>query len=243
MFDVSAVTGLAGVSLRDVSITARLGGETASRRGDMLFTHRGISGPACLSLSRTVAELLDRVGSSVSITADLFPDLDEQMISEILVGYAGRYGSQLVRTFVRNRPMSRNSPVRDAGAPQESCRVPNAFLPAVMKQAGIAFDLPLSGLTRNRRFSLVSALKKMPLGMAAHVPLEQAEVSAGGVSLHDVVPSSMESRLHPNLFFCGEVLDYAGEVGGFNLQAAFSTGWVAGTQAVSRIAAGILRHA
>jgi predicted flavoprotein YhiN len=64
------------------------------------------------------------------------------------------------------------------------------------------------------------------------VPLDQGEVSAGGVSLAEVNPKTMQSRIVPKLFLCGELLDYAGEIGGFNLQAAFSTGWIAGTHAI-----------
>ena len=75
-------------------------------------------------------------------------------------------------------------------------------------------------------------LKGFPLGRVREVPLDQGEVSAGGVALSEVNPKSMESRIVPGLFLCGELLDYAGEIGGFNLQAAFSTGWMAGSHAL-----------
>ena len=77
-------------------------------------------------------------------------------------------------------------------------------------------------------------LKRFPLGTVRAVPLDQGEVSAGGVALGEVNPKTMQSRIVTGLFLCGEVLDYAGEIGGYNLQAAFSTGWMAGFNAVKK---------
>ncbi|WP_201024676.1 NAD(P)/FAD-dependent oxidoreductase, partial [Chlorobium limicola] len=79
-----------------------------------------------------------------------------------------------------------------------------------------------------KRVALLATLKRFPAGSVKTVPLDQGEISAGGISLREVNPKTMESRLVPGLYFAGEILDYAGEIGGFNLQAAFSTGWLAG---------------
>ncbi len=104
-----------------------------------------------------------------------------------------------------------------------------------MRRARIDEGQTLSVLSRQQRRDLVSVLKRFELGRARKVPLDKAEVSAGGVSLSEIDPKTMASRLHRRLFCCGELLDYAGEVGGFNLQAAFSSGWAAGRNAALSI--------
>ena len=104
-----------------------------------------------------------------------------------------------------------------------------------MRHAGLENDVTWSGLAREKRQSLLSVLKCFPLGSVRDVPLDQGEISAGGVSLGEVNPKTMQSRLVPQFFLCGELLDYAGEIGGFNLQAAFSTGWVAGVNAAKAV--------
>ncbi|MCF8216252.1 MAG: aminoacetone oxidase family FAD-binding enzyme [Chlorobium sp.] len=202
---------LAGVSLRSTEFIASAGGKQVSRRGDVLFTHRGLSGPAVLSLSREVAELFGTYGNCL-LFADLFADLDQDALQNALLSESRRNGAKLVRKFLQHCP---------AGPPA-------ALIPYIMRNAEISADLQLSGLARCNRIALLQTVKRFPLGTVKAVPLEHGEVSAGGVSLIEVNPKTMESRIVPALFFAGELLDYAGEIGGFNLQAAFSTGWLAG---------------
>jgi len=205
---------LAGVSLRSVALIASAGGKQVGRRGDVLFTHRGFSGPAVLSLSRAVAELF-RTEGSCRLFADMFPDLTPDALQETLLLETKRNGAKLVRKFLQH----------SQGAP------PSALIAVIMHQAGVPADVQLSGLARASRLSLLQTLKRFPLGSVKAVPLEEGEVSAGGVSLTEVNPKTMQSRLVPALFFAGELLDYAGEIGGFNLQAAFSVGYLAGRSA------------
>ncbi|MBM3163496.1 MAG: aminoacetone oxidase family FAD-binding enzyme [Chlorobi bacterium] len=206
---------LAGVSLRSVEFIASAGGKQVSRKGDVLFTHRGLSGPAVLSLSRDVAELF-RTEGSCRLFADLFADLTQDELQEKLLSETRRNGARMVRKFLQ---YSTDGP-------------PASLIPLIMSHAGISEDVLLSGLLRGSRIALLNTLKRFPLGSVKAVPLEEGEVSAGGVSLKEVNPKTMQSRIVPGLFFAGEILDYAGEIGGFNLQAAFSTGWMAGESAV-----------
>ena len=208
---------LAGVSLRSVALIASAPGRQASRKGDILFTHRGLSGPAVLSLSRDIAMLLKEC-ETCALYADLFADLSQEATGEMLLSEARRNGSRLVRSFLSHC----------SGA------FPASLAPFIMTGAGIPDGQRLSGLSRAQRVALQTVLKRFPLGSVKAVPLEQGEVSAGGVPLCDVNPKTMESRLVPGLFFAGEILDYTGEIGGFNLQAAFSTGWLAGQEAAGR---------
>jgi len=206
---------LAGVSLRSVVFIASAGGKQVSRKGDMLFTHRGLSGPAVLSLSREVAELF-RTEGSCRLFADLFADLTQDALQEKLLSESRRNGAKMVRKFLQHNP---DGP-------------PASLIPLILRHAGIPEDVQFSGLVRGNRIALQHTLKRFPLGSVKVVPLEEGEVSAGGVSLGEVNPKTMQSRLVPGLFFAGELLDYAGEIGGFNLQAAFSTGWMAGEECV-----------
>ncbi len=205
---------LAGVSLRSVALIASAGGKQVSRRGDVLFTHRGFSGPAVLSLSRDVAELF-RTEGSCRLFADMFPDLTQDELQEKLLSETRRNGARMVRKFLQHSP---DGP-------------PASLIPLIMSHAGISEDVLLSSLLRGSRIALLNTLKRFPLGSVKAVPLEEGEVSAGGVSLKEVNPKTMQSRLVPGLFFAGELLDYAGEIGGFNLQAAFSVGYLAGRSA------------
>ncbi|NTU58264.1 MAG: aminoacetone oxidase family FAD-binding enzyme [Chlorobiaceae bacterium] len=230
-FTVAPKTELVGVSLRGIELVVESGSDSDAKRGDVLISHRGVSGPACLSLSRSVAEFLASGRGAVRIMVDLFPGHDEAAISAFVLDHAARHGSQMVRTFLQRCPLAPGRLTADAEATAPASTIPNAFAVEIMRLAEIADGQVMSGLTREQRRALVSILKRMPLGNVRKVPLDKAEVSAGGVSLSEIDPKSMESRLHPRLYCCGEMLDYAGEVGGFNLQAAFSTGWTAGMHA------------
>ncbi|MBN1929166.1 MAG: aminoacetone oxidase family FAD-binding enzyme [Chlorobiaceae bacterium] len=227
-FNVPPHPDLVGISLRNVSLVAESKGVSDVRRGDVLVSHRGVSGPACLSLSRSVASLMASGAAPVTISVDLFPGYGEPALTAYLLDQAARHGSRLLRTVIQRMPVAPEQ-LRETGEPAQT--IPNAFASELMRLAEIADEVTMSALGKRQRQRLVSLLKRLPLGTVRKVPLDRAEVSAGGVSLDEIDPKTMRSRLHPNLYCCGELLDYAGEVGGFNLQAAFSTGWVAGLEA------------
>lgn len=220
---------LVGITLRNILLLASAEDASDSRRGDVLISHRGISGPACLSLSRSVAGF-HASGKKVTISVDLFPGHEAGSLSAFILEEAARHGTRQVRTFLQRTPLA---PERlDApDASSEVQTIPNSFADEIMRQAGVDREVTMSGLTRAQRLALVSTLKRLVLGTVKKVPLDRAEVSAGGVALVEIDHKTMQSKIHPHLYCCGELLDYAGEVGGFNLQAAFSTGWVAGSHA------------
>ena len=113
--------------------------------------------------------------------------------------------------------------------------LPNRFVPHVLAQTRVPFDRKWNSLSRDERDRLLVALTQFSFGAVSEIPIDRGEVTAGGVSLSEVSPTTMMSRLIPSLFFAGEMLDVAGEIGGFNLQAAYSTGFVAGSEAVNHI--------
>jgi len=218
---------LSGLALRSVTLAAFSGGRSVERRGDLLFTHRGFSGPAALSLSRDIAEMMGEC-RNCALFADLFPEQSSAELEAELLQQASRNGAQMVRKFLQSCPIA---PPGGAFAEAPHGTLPTALVPFIMRHAGLEIDVTWSGLAREKRQSLLAVLKRFPLGSVRDVPLDKGEISAGGVSLGEVNPKTMCSRVVPRLFLCGELLDYAGEIGGFNLQAAFSTGWTAGLNA------------
>ncbi len=215
-FTQKPISSLIGISLRNVELIAESPTSVSTRRGDVLMTHLGISGPACLSISRDVAETLTT--ARVSLFVDFFPDESAEGLERQFISFQTERSGQFVRTFFEER-------------------LPNAIVPPLLAQAEVPFEQKWNNLPKPMRRKLTSISKKYFLGTVKEVPIERGEVSAGGVSLREVNPKTMQSRLVANLFFAGEVLDVAGEVGGFNLQAAYSTGWVAGTSVAKALLA------
>ena len=224
-------SSLAGIALRSVGLRVfSLSGE-AVRRGDVLITHKGLSGPAALSISREAALFSDK-DKKCAVVADLFPDLTDAVLEAELLRHAVEKGSQMIRKFLQMCPIAPTGGLRGSSL---NGTIPTALVPLIMKHAGLEEDVTWSTLPKIGRKKLLTVLKCFPLGEVGRVPLEQGEVSAGGTALREVNPKTMESRVVPGLFLCGELLDYAGEIGGFNLQAAFSTGWLAGSSAASQL--------
>lgn len=205
---------LVGVSLRGVGLVAKSAFNTVTRIDDVLITHLGISGPATLSLSREVALALEK--SKVELQIDFFPSRSFEELEDLLLRLQQERASQYLRTFLEEA-------------------LPNAIAPFILEAAEIGREQKWHNLKKEQRRRLLSALKHYPIGEAKEAPIERGEVSAGGVSLSDINPKTMESRLVPNFYVVGEALDIAGEVGGFNLQAAYSTGWLAGVSAAQKL--------
>ncbi len=200
-----------GVSLRDCILKARQHGKEIARwRGDLLFTHQGISGPTVLGISRCVAEHSGL--GPITVEADILPDQSFEHLTQEIRSWALANPRRPWFSYV-----SGLMPERLALKLLESLQVsPN----------GIGTELDRKGKNR-----LVAELKGWQLGTVRDVPIEKGEVVAGGIMLDEVDPQSMRSTKCRGLFLCGEVLDIAGPVGGYNLQAAFSTGYVAGETA------------
>jgi predicted Rossmann fold flavoprotein len=212
-FDTAPPPEWPGVSLRDCLLRARQNGKEIARwRGDLLFTHRGVSGPTVLGISRVVAER-QREGL-VTLEADLLPDSTFEQVSADLRAWTAAHARRAVSGFVE--PFA-----------------PNRLIDALLDAAQVSKETTGAYLSRKEQNRLVAVLKGWTIGRVEHVPLEKGEVVAGGVSLDEVDSQTMRSRLVRGLYLCGEVLDIAGPVGGYNLQAAFSTGFVAGETAAT----------
>lgn len=208
----TVVEARSGVALRDVVLKARQGKEIARWRGDLLFTHQGISGPDALGISRMVEERMPF--GPVGLDVDLRPDETFESLTESLLATTRANPHRRVLTFVEEF-------------------VPERLAPDLLTSIGIPLETSVSRLERKARNRLMETLKAWPIGNVRHVPLEKGEVVAGGIRLDEVDPQTMRSRLVEGLYLCGEVLAIAGPVGGYNLQAAFATGYVAGENAAT----------
>ena len=198
---------LSGLTLKNVTLTAyKNGKEVYSELGEMLLTHFGVSGPLVLSCSALVAEQPE--GTVLSI--DLKPGLSEEQLDARLL-----------------RDLSANAKKTFAGALYGL--LPQRLLPVVLDAAGIDGTAQAANCTKAQRRALVDALKGLKLHVTGARPIAEAVVTRGGVSVREVNPSTMESKLVPRLFFAGEILDTDAFTGGFNLQIAWSTGALAGS--------------
>ena len=203
-----------GVAIRDIVVKARLNGKELARwRNDLLFTHQGVSGPTVLGISRQVAENFSK--GPISLEVDLNPDETHETLSAQMLEISQKHPKVLIETFLKEF-------------------LPDRLCPDLLSSSNIEPATPFGRLEKKARNRLIEHIKGWKLGTVRHVPLEKGEVVAGGVALAEVSPQTMESKIVPGLFLCGEILDIAGPVGGYNLQAAFSTGHVAGIQASLR---------
>ena len=196
-----------GFSLKNVTLSAYEDGKLLYRElGEMLFTHFGVSGPLVLSASAHMR----RMGSAdYRLSIDLKPGLDEKKLD-----------ARVLRDFAKYANREYKNALGDL--------LGRSMIPVVLRLSEIPEDKPVREITREERRRLVSLLKAFPVSVSGFRPIDEAIVTAGGVSTKEVNPRTMESRLVHGLYFAGEVLDLDAYTGGFNLQIAWSTGFVAG---------------
>lgn len=199
---------LQGLSLRNVTLSLSAGGRRkASMQGEMIFTHFGVSGPIVLSLSDQASLWLSQ-GHAVTGEINLKPALSEEVLDKRILRDLAKFHLKQMRNALAEL-------------------LPHRLIDVILHMSDIAPDLPVSELTRQQRANLRYAVQHMPLAVTGTRPIEEAIVTAGGVSVKEIQSSTMESKLVPGLYFAGEVMDVHAFTGGYNLQAAFSTGWTA----------------
>ncbi len=202
-----AVRELMGVVAPHVRL--RIAGTRLESSGPLLITHWGFSGPAVLRLSAFGARVLHDMGYSYTVQVDWLGDVDEPAARERLV------------SRIREHPKRQ---VVNAGV----FALPARLWSYVLQRAGIALEKPLGELGKKHMDRLLDVLTNDRYGASGKTTFKDEFVTAGGIALHQVNPATMESRVVPGLHFAGEVLDIDGITGGFNFQAAWSTGWLAG---------------
>ncbi len=209
---------MAGLQLRNILVRLFIDNKKKEEAfGELAFTDFGLSGPVILTLSSRIVDAL-RAGQEVTLFLDLKPALDDKKLD-----------ARLLRDFEQRRAESLISVLRGL--------LPQEMIAVALEEAMLAPDRPVGAIRADERKRLRLWLKNFRLQVTGYRPLAEAIVTAGGVDTSEVNPRTMESRLVQGLFFAGELLDIQADTGGYNLQAAFSTGWLAGRAAASRLTA------
>ena len=197
-----------GLSLRNVTLTVTKGKKKIfSELGEMLFTHFGVSGPLVLSAS---SHMDDEIMGEYVLHIDLKPGLSPEQLD-----------ARLLRDFEKYKNKDFLNALGDL--------LPRKMIPVMVRRSDIEGTSKVHQITRQQRRNLVELVKDFTIIPKAFRPINEAIVTAGGVSVKQVDPKTMESKLCRGLYFAGEVLDLDAYTGGFNLQIAFSTGFAAGT--------------
>lgn len=203
---------LQGLSLKNVTLALVAGGRRKSEAfGEMIFTHFGISGPIVLTQSDVVTLWLSQ-GYQVTGYIDLKPALTEEVLDQ-----------RILRDLQKFRLKQMGNALSEL--------LPRRLIDAVMKLADIPAEIPAAALKKAQRIHLRQTIKKLPLTITKARPIEEAIVTAGGISTKEVNSSTMESKIVRGLYLAGEVLDVHAFTGGYNLQAAFSMGRMAALSA------------
>lgn len=201
-----------GLSLRNVKVSVFIDGKkTAEEFGEMLFTHFGVSGPIILSLSRLVTQRLEGK-AEIELAIDLKPALTPEKLDKRIQRDFEKFSRKQIKNSLNEL-------------------LPSALIDPVIDLAYLDPEKMINVVTKEERLRLGETIKHLSLTVTKPRPIAEAIVTAGGVNTKEIDPKTMESKLIKGLFFAGEVIDIDGYTGGFNLQAAFSTGFVAGENA------------
>jgi len=208
--DCRWVHQLSGVTLPEVQMQI-VAGESKKpadeRRGSFLFTHFGLSGPVVMDVSRAITVRPD--AGDWRAVCDFLPAISQEELISRLSSAVHANGKSPLATVVGKW-------------------LPRRLVETLLAEANINAHRPMAELSKSNRHRLLDALKRQSIPIAGSLGFKKAEVTAGGVELREVDSSTMQSKLEPNLFLAGEILDLDGPIGGYNFQAAFSTGWLAG---------------
>lgn len=204
------VKDLMGLSLRNVELSVVAKNKVQAKMfGEMMFTHFGITGPIVLSLSHTVGKLMRKKNiGTIGLDINLKPALSPETLDKRLQKDFDLYSKKQLINGMKDL-------------------LPSRLIPLIIELAGIDPQKPINQISKEERQQIGYMLQHMPLIVKGLRPVEEAIVTAGGISLKEFNPKTMESKLVKGLYGAGEVLDIDAFTGGYNLQAAFSTGYVA----------------
>lgn len=209
---------LQGLSLRDVSLTVwnGKGKKVVTHEGDMIFTHFGLSGPIALRCSQFVVKQLKQQGGGAAVTTiDLMPRLSAEEVYEETYALAKNEPKKTIKNVLKGY-------------------FPERIIPCLFERAGLKEDLTFDNLPKQAWNELARVVKAFSVEVNGTLSIEEAFVTGGGVNLKEIDPRTMQSKLMDGLYFCGEILDIHGYTGGYNITAAFSTGYTAGKNAAEQ---------
>ena len=199
-------SSLAGLSLKNVKVCVTINNKTFSEFGEMLFTHKGVSGPIVLSLSSLVNKYNLK---NVELIIDLKPALTKEKIDERLIRDFKDFKTKILKNYLKEL-------------------LPKGLIDFFIKVGRFDPEIPVCNIDKKTRTEIVNLLKNLPFKIDRLEDIEYAIITSGGVNVKEINPKTMESKKVSNLFFVGEVLDVDAFTGGFNMQIALSTGYCAG---------------
>lgn len=196
-----------GLSLKNVTLSSWIGDRKIHEEfGEMIFTHYGISGPIVLSMSNNINKYKNK---KIRLKIDLKPGLSDEKLDQRILRDFEEYKNKQIKNSLDKL-------------------LPKKLIPIVINLSGIDATKPINQITKDERKKIVEVIKNLSLTFKKFRPIEEAIVTSGGVSTKEIDPSTMESKIIPGLFFCGEIIDVDALTGGYNLQIAYSTGYLAG---------------
>lgn len=208
---VKEVQGLTLKNIRLIFIAGKK--RMVSEVGELLFTHFGVSGPLILDLSAGIVRLLSEE-KEIGLLIDLKPGIDSGEMEDKLLREVKEHGGREIKTMLASA-------------------LPLRLAPLILRLVDIDLHKKVHQMNKDDRRKLTGILKGLPLTITAPLALEEAMVTCGGVSIKEINPRTMESKIVPGLYFAGEVIEGAAPSGGYNLQQAFSTGYLAGESAAN----------
>jgi predicted Rossmann fold flavoprotein len=216
---------LQGLSLRDITLSVwnPKGKKIIEHEGDLIFTHFGISGPAALRCSQFIVKLRKQFNvATVKVTLDLLPNLNKDQVYKETLELAKNDSKKAIKNVLKPYLAER-------------------LIPLLLEKAGLDEAITFDNIPKQQWLELAELCKAFPIAVNGTLSLEEAFVTGGGVHLKEIDPKTMGSKLVNGLYFCGEILDVHGYTGGYNITAAFTTGFTAGISAAklyNRIPAG-----
>jgi predicted Rossmann fold flavoprotein len=209
----STAQELQGLNLKNVKAVVWINGKKAGEDfGEMIFTHFGLSGPIILTLSRLVVGELHK-NNKVEITVDLKPALDEHKLDLRLQRDLNDHGKKKIGNIMKYW-------------------LPSTMIPVFIKLLGLNPEKECHQVDAKERKRIRHLLKNLPFEVSNHRSFKEAIITSGGIPVSEINSKSMESKILPGLYFAGEIIDLDAETGGYNLQIAYSTGWLAGNSSV-----------
>lgn len=198
---------LQGLSLRNVSLSGLIDGKKVHDEfGEMIFTHYGISGPIVLSMSNIINKYSNK---KIKLCIDLKPALSDEKLDKRILKDFEIYANKQIKNGLDDL-------------------LPKKLIPIIIREAFIDEEKFINQITKIERAKLVDKIKRLSFTFKGFRPIEEAIVTSGGICTKEIDPSTMESKIIPGLYFAGEVIDVDGLTGGYNLQIAYSTGYLAG---------------
>ncbi len=200
---------LQGLNLKNVKAVVWVNGKKKGEDfGEMIFTHFGLSGPIILTLSRIVVDELQK-NNQVDITVDLKPALDDEKLDRRLLRDLNEHGKKKIGNIF-------------------SYWLPSTMIPVFIKQLGLDANKECHQISSKERKQIRILMKNLPFTISHNRSFKEAIITAGGIPTTELSSKTMESKIVKNLYFAGEIIDVDAKTGGYNLQIAYSTGWLAG---------------